>query len=130
LGSHSLKWAVEVVFIATNQIVAVGKAAGDRRTGQSGAPPCHPTVRVLEQLTVGGFVFEWHRTVRCHTGHHCPLSGAPLTGGFDSARTILHCSLHQSLLQSTVAPSSRCSAGTPDSPVNYSGACHEKPESG
>jgi hypothetical protein len=48
--------------------VAVGEAAGDWRTGQPGAPPdthCsvsgvpprHPTVRVLEQLTVGAFVF-------------------------------------------------------------------------
>jgi hypothetical protein len=33
----------------------------------SGAPPYHPTIRVLEQLTVGGFVLLWHRTVRCHT---------------------------------------------------------------
>jgi hypothetical protein len=54
--------------------VAFGEAAGDGRTGQSGAPldthcsvsgapPRHPTVRVLEQLTVGGFVFLLHRTV-------------------------------------------------------------------
>jgi hypothetical protein len=34
LGSHTLKWPVGVVFIATNQIVAVEKAAGDGRTGQ------------------------------------------------------------------------------------------------
>jgi hypothetical protein len=39
LDSHSLKWPVGVVFIATNQIVAVGKAAGDGRTRQSGAAP-------------------------------------------------------------------------------------------
>jgi hypothetical protein len=62
----------------TNKLL--GKAAGDGRTGQSGAPPnmhCrlsgapphHPTVRVLEQSTVGGFVLMRHRTVRCHTGH-------------------------------------------------------------
>jgi hypothetical protein len=31
----------------------------------SGALPRHPIVRVLEQLTVGAFVFLWHRTVRC-----------------------------------------------------------------
>jgi hypothetical protein len=42
LGSHTLKWSVGVVFIATNQIVAVGKAAGDGRTGQSGAPAMSP----------------------------------------------------------------------------------------
>jgi hypothetical protein len=33
----------------------------------SGAPPRHPTVRVLEQSTVGGFVLMRHRTVRCAT---------------------------------------------------------------
>jgi hypothetical protein len=33
LGSLPLKWLVGVVFIATNQFVAVGKAAGDGRTG-------------------------------------------------------------------------------------------------
>jgi hypothetical protein len=31
-------------------------------------------------------------------------------------------------VQSTVALESRCSAGAPDSPVNYSGAASEKPE--
>jgi hypothetical protein len=54
----------------------MGEAAGDGRTRQSGAPldihylvfgapPHHPTVRVLEQLNVGAFVFLWHRIVRC-----------------------------------------------------------------
>jgi hypothetical protein len=49
LGSHTLKWPVGVVFIATNQIVAVGKAAGDGRTRQSGAPP--DTVRCASHVT-------------------------------------------------------------------------------
>jgi hypothetical protein len=31
-------------------------------------------------------------------------------------------------VQSTVAPKSRCFAGTPDSPVNYNGVALEKPE--
>jgi hypothetical protein len=39
-----------------------------------------------------------------------------------------HCSSGIQLLQATVARSSRCSAGVPDSPVNYSGAASEKPE--
>ena len=66
--------------------VAVGEADVDGRTGQSGAPPDkhyslsgasprHPTVRVLEQLTIGAFVFLWHRTVWWCTEQ----SGAPLT---------------------------------------------------
>jgi hypothetical protein len=60
----------------------LGKAAGDGRTGQSGAPPDspvrhrtlsglpprHPTIRVRSWSTVVGFVLMWHRTVRCRTG--------------------------------------------------------------
>jgi hypothetical protein len=40
------------------------------------------------------------------------------------------CTVHAlfTLLQTTVALDSRCSAGTPDGPVNYSGAAPEKPE--
>jgi hypothetical protein len=64
----------------------LAKAAGDGRTGQSGAPPdryCamssvlprQPTVRVRSWSTVRGFVLLRHQTVRCHTGR----SGAPLT---------------------------------------------------
>jgi hypothetical protein len=56
------------VFIALNHQGSRWEAAVDGRTGQSsappdrqcavfGAPPRHPTVRVLEQLTVGAFVF-------------------------------------------------------------------------
>jgi hypothetical protein len=54
--------------------------------------PRHPTVRVLAVLTVGVLS-------SCGTGQsgvapdrHCSLSGAPLTGGSNSARTVLHCS--------------------------------------
>jgi hypothetical protein len=52
---------------------------------------------------------------------HCLVSDAPLTGGFDSVRTILHYCSDLQLLQAAVARNSRCSAVTPDSPVNYSG---------
>jgi hypothetical protein len=47
---------------------------------------------------------------------HCSLSGAPLTLRSDSAA---HCSSVLQLLQSTVAPSSRCSSGAPDSLVAH-----------
>jgi hypothetical protein len=82
----------------------------------SGAPPRHPTVRVRSRSTIealsscgtGQVLF----TVRCAS---------------DSAA---HCSLRRVLLQSTVAQSSRCSAGTPDSPVIFSEVRLLKPESG
>jgi hypothetical protein len=91
-----------------------------------------------------------HRTVRCAAGH-CPVRQPrypivrvrPLelwhVGPPDSlvrllallwllraqARTVhVHCSL----LQTTVGADSHCSAGTPDSPVNYSGVAPRIPE--
>jgi hypothetical protein len=117
---------------------SLGKAAGDGRTRQSSAPPdrsCslsgvlphHPTVRVREQSTVGAVVFMWHRTVQCHTGQvmftvRCAYDSTALT-----LRALFLC---QRLLQSTVVRVSHCSAGTPDSPVNYSGVRLWKPDSG
>jgi hypothetical protein len=78
------------VFIALNHYIAVGEAAGDGRTGQSGAlpdrhcslsgvPPRHPTVRVWSWSTVGGFVLLRHRTVWCHTGQSGASDFAALT---------------------------------------------------
>jgi hypothetical protein len=62
---------------------------------------------------------------------HCAVSGAPLTGGSALPRTAAHCSSDSSaFLQATIARSSRCSAGAPDIPVNYSGARPEKPKGG
>jgi hypothetical protein len=58
---------------------------------------------------------------------YCSLSSAPLTLRSDSAA---HCSSCQVILQSTVARSSRCSAGTPDCPVIFSRVRLLKPESG
>jgi hypothetical protein len=53
------------------------------------------------------------------------LSATPLTSALTSAA---NCSAVRGTVQSTVAPASRCSAGAPDSLVNYSGAALEKPE--
>jgi hypothetical protein len=61
-----------------------------------------------------------HRTVRCHTGQ----SGALLTSCSDFCRDTVH------LSESTIGVDSRCSAGSPDSPVNHSGARPRIPESG
>jgi hypothetical protein len=106
-------------------------------------------IALNHQPTVGGGCCRWaHRTIRCAshvtqplgfwsfwplealsssgTGQsgaasdrHCSVSGAPLTGGSGSARTVLHCSSDLQLLQATVTWSSRCSAVTPNSPVAH-----------
>jgi hypothetical protein len=63
-----------------------------------------------------------HRTVIVH----CPvrLLAPALTLRAQFALFTVHCSL----LQSTVGADRRCSAGTPDSPVNYSGVAPQIPE--
>jgi hypothetical protein len=60
----------------------------------------------------------------------CSLSGAPSGACSDSTRAVrtVHCSLL--LLQTTVGAFSRYSAGTPDSPVNYSRVASQIPEGG
>jgi hypothetical protein len=73
LGSHTLKWPVGVVFIATNQICSrwrrlLAMGASDspvRHQIVSDTPPRHPVVRAWSWSTVGGFVLMRHRTVRC-----------------------------------------------------------------
>jgi hypothetical protein len=54
----------------------------------SGAPPHHPTVRVLEQLTVAGFVFSGTRQSGAALDRYCSLSGAPLAAALTSAQTV------------------------------------------
>jgi hypothetical protein len=92
--------------------------------------PHHPTVRVLTVSTVGALS-------SCGTGQsdaapdmYWSLSGAPLTAALLCRALFAHCSSEIQLLQAIVARSSRCSAGTPDSPVNYSRVALEKPEGG
>jgi hypothetical protein len=104
-----------------------GGAAVDGRTGQSGAPPdtvrcaSHVTqslgfgrCRLLEALSSSGTGQSGAAPDRYYS-----LFGAPLVSALTSARTVLYCSQSQRLLQSTVARSSCCSAGAPDSPVAH-----------
>jgi hypothetical protein len=107
-------------------IQPLGQAAVNGRTGQCPVhQPRHPTVRVLTVSTVGALSSCGTGQYGAAPNRYCALSGAPLALRSDSTA---HCSSRQVLLQSTVARSSRCSAGTPDSPVNYSGAALLKPE--
>jgi hypothetical protein len=59
---------------------------------------------------------------------HCSLSGAPSGGCSDCARTVRALCVVRRPLESIVALASRCSAGAPDSSVNYSGAWPQKLE--
>jgi hypothetical protein len=84
----------------------------------SGVPPRHPTVRVLEQLTIGGFVLMRHQTVRCHTGQVLFTVWCASDFCSDFWRALFaYCSVVRVPLQSTIALDSHCSAGAPDSPV-------------
>jgi hypothetical protein len=103
------------VFIAPNHFLAVGKVywwwthrTVRWRTGQSPFVVRYASVRVWSCWPFETFVFLLHRTVRC-----------PLT----SAR---HCSSLFIWAVDRWCAGSRCSAGSPDSPVNYSGARPEE----
>jgi hypothetical protein len=58
----------------------------------------------------------------------CPVR--LLAPALTSARAGVHCSALNVFCRRPLARSSRCSAGTPDSPVNYSGAASQIPEAG
>jgi hypothetical protein len=61
---------------------------------------------------------------------HYSLSGAPSGTSLTSVRADVHCSLLLFCCRRPLALCSRYSAGTPDSPVNYSGAAPRIPEGG
>jgi hypothetical protein len=89
--------------------------------------PRHPTVRVrsLEHLTCG----TPDSPVVHRTGPvHCPV--CHLAPALTSARAVTLFTVHCRLLQTTVGAVSRYSAGTPDSPINYSGVAPRIPEGG
>ena len=77
--------------------------------------PRHPTVRVLTVSTVGALTAWATGQSGVAPDSHCSLSDAPSS----AALTLRELSAHCSRLQSTVALGSRCSAGTPDSPVTH-----------
>ena len=76
-------------------------------TGQSSGAPASPVVHQIGPV---------HYPVR----HLAPA--------LTSVRAVALFTIHCRLLQTTVGVVCRCSAGTPDSPVNYSGVAPRKPE--
>jgi hypothetical protein len=121
-----LEWRWLGVFIALNHqnnrwgwLLSMG--APDSPVRQ----PHHPTVRVLTQSTIGALTSSGTGQSGAAPDMHCSLSSAPQTSALTSA---VNYSAVRGTVQSTIAPKSRCSGGTPDSPVNYSGVAMEKPE--
>jgi hypothetical protein len=107
-------------------------------------------------VDVGRGCCQWaHRTVRCATRHcpvrqprhptvrvrpleiwqvgppdsHCALFGAPSAPALTLRSLSTHCSVHCSLLETTVGAVAVTPHGTPDSPVNYSGVAFSETRS-
>jgi hypothetical protein len=78
--------------------------------------PCHPTVRVLTQSTVGALTSGGTGQSGAAPDRHCSLSGAPLTSALTSAAK---CSAIRGTVQSTVALVVVAPLGAPDSPVAH-----------
>jgi hypothetical protein len=96
LGSRTLKWSVGVVFIATNQNLAVGESCLSHGAPDSPVrQPRHPTVSVQ---TVGALTAGPAWMSGGAPDMHCRVSGAPLRACLPSARS----GAHYLLLQVTV----------------------------
>jgi hypothetical protein len=101
------------------------------RTRQFGAPP--DTVQCASHVTrpLGfdrwSFCLLGHQTVRWCTGQSLFTVRCAFWLCSDFC---VHCSALTALCRRPLARCSRCSAGTPDSPVNYSGAAPRIPEGG
>jgi hypothetical protein len=90
--------------------------------------PRHPTVRFLMVSTVGALTSWGTGQSSAASDRHCSLSDASSTAALTLRVLSAHCSTFTGVRCSRPLRWSRCSAGTPDSPVNYSGAALQKPE--
>jgi hypothetical protein len=90
--------------------------------------PRHRTVRVLTVLTVGALTSWGTGQSGAALDRHYSVFGMPSGAALTLRELSVQCSRCRRPLESTVALFSRCSGGTPDSSVNYSGATSEKPE--
>jgi hypothetical protein len=117
------------IYSPNHQTSHLVEAAVAWRTGQSGAPP--DTVRCATHVTrpLGfdrwSFCLLGHRTVRWCTGQSLFTVRCAFWLCSDFCA---YCSAITALCRRSLARSSRCSAGTPDSPVNYSGAAPRIPK--
>jgi hypothetical protein len=122
-----LGWWWLGVFIAPTTKTAIGEgccrwAHQTVRCATGHCPvrqPRHPTVRVLTVLTVGALTAWATGRSGAAPDCHCSLSGVPSSAALILHELFAHCSVVRRPLESTVALGSRCSAGTPDSPVTH-----------
>jgi hypothetical protein len=117
------------IYSPNHQTSRLVRAAVAWRTGQSGAPPdtvrctCHVTKPLDSDRW--SFCLLGHRIVRWCTGQalfsvRCAIWLCSNSG--------VHSSAFNAFCRRSLARSSRCSADTPDSPVNYSGVAPRIPE--
>jgi hypothetical protein len=128
-----LKWPVGVVFIATNQNLAVGEVYWRwvHRTVRCATGQCPVHRHVILSLGLGA-----GRSLEALSSYGTGQSGAPLTAALTSVAVLFirqSRPLRADSRYSAGAPDSlmvhrTLSGGTPDSPVNYSGAAPGKPE--
>jgi hypothetical protein len=90
--------------------------------------PRHPTVRVMTISTIGALTTWGTGQSSAAPDRHCSLSGAPSGAALTLRELFAHCSTFVGVRWSRPLRWSRCSAGTPDSLVNYSGAAVKKLE--
>jgi hypothetical protein len=108
-------------------IQPLGQVAIDGRTGQSGAPL--DTVRCASHVTQPLGFWRFRPLELCRLV--APDNPVPhQTGTLTSVELSAHCSCCRRPLEPTVALPSHCSAGAPDSLVNYSEVVVLKPEGG
>jgi hypothetical protein len=81
--------------------------------------PRHPTVRVLTVLTVGALTFWGTGQSGAASDRDYSLSGAPSTAALTLRVLSAHYSTFAGVRCSRPLRLSRCSTGTPDSPVAH-----------
>jgi hypothetical protein len=117
-----LEWRWLRVFIALNhQFNRWGRLLLMGAPNSPVRQPRHPTVRVLTVSTIRALSSGG-------TGQALFIVRAPSGGCSDFYANCPRTVAGRRPLHTTVALTSRCSAGTLDSPVNYSGARPQKPE--
>jgi hypothetical protein len=105
VGEGCCRWAHRTVWCATGHCPV--------------RQPHHPTVRVLTVSIVGALTSWCIGQSGVALNRYCSLSSAPSGAALTLRELSAHCSLFRRLLESTVALGSRCSTGTPDSPVTH-----------